>query len=86
MAKKRKNNYREVETLPKNAMTVAEFEKESGCSNAYAYTAWKRNVVPEQEKEGGNPEKAMKKIGFEIVVFKGINFIIPKGKKKVVAE
>jgi hypothetical protein len=87
MAKKRKNNYRKVETLPNEAILVDEYAKKKDISTSYIYNTWKRNVTPEQEKEEGNPQEAMNKIVFEIVLFKGMNFVLPikkKSSKKVV--
>ena len=85
MGRNRKNTYREVDTLPKNAVTPDVYAAEKGYSNLAAiYNGWSRKVKPEQEREDGNPEKAMKELGYEIVVFRGINFVLPKKTKKPV--
>jgi hypothetical protein len=53
--------YRIVDTLPDNAMKVADYCRERGCTNPYIYHLWKAG-----------------KANFEIVLYKGINFIIPQ--------
>lgn len=55
-----KSLYRNVEQLPKDAMTVGQYCKDRGCTNPYIY-----QLVRTQ------------KANFEIVIFKGINFVIP---------
>lgn len=62
--KTRVNTYREVESLPKRALTVTAYAKEKGWDNSYVYKLWKQHI-----NDG-------KKIDFEIVVFSGVNFVI----------
>lgn len=57
------NRYESVEVLPVNAMTVAEYCEQRGCTNPYIYKL---------HKDG--------KGNFKIVIFKGINFVIPINK------
>lgn len=64
---KKRNKYRQVDKLPTNSLTISDYARSKGYeTNAYIYHEWKRHV--EDEKE----------IGFEIVSFHGINFVIPK--------
>ncbi len=55
------NLYRPVTELPANAMTVNEYCKQRGCTNPYIYQLVRTNKATD----------------FEIVIFKGINFVIP---------
>ncbi len=57
------HTYRTVEVLDPDAMTVADYAREKGCTNSYIYHLITR-----------------KKADFEIVIFKGINFVIPLTK------
>lgn len=66
----RKNIYREVKNLPVRALTVADYAKENKWDTAYVYKQWRHHVQKE------------KKIPFEIVVFRGINFVLPKAIKQ----
>lgn len=64
MGKNRKYKYRSVNELPDAALTVAQYAKEiKDCNTSYIYELVRKS------KEG-------KSIDFEIVVFKGINFVI----------
>lgn len=73
--KKRTNTYREVQKLPASAMTVPTFAAQMEYANpGVVYNNWRRSRGP---TEGRNQIK----INFEIVVFKGINFVIPKKQK-----
>lgn len=63
---KKKNNYREVATLPKSALTVAEYAGVRDCKHPYLYELWGQHIT-----DG-------KKINFEIIRFKGHNYVIPK--------
>lgn len=60
MKKTRRNTYRIVEELPADAMRVSEYAVIRECNTSYIY---------ELVKKGGE-------IGFEIVVYKGINFVL----------
>jgi len=57
------NNYRVVDQLPPDAMTISEYCVQRGCTNPYIY---------QLAKSG--------KANFEIVIFKGINFVINVNK------
>jgi hypothetical protein len=89
MARSRVNKYREVDFLPKNAMTVDEYCNREGIKPTTVYMKWTRKVLPEQEKKSNGQAHtinvAMNEIGFEIVVFKGMNFILPKKPVEKVA-
>lgn len=61
----RTNTYRTVEKLPDRAMPVSAFAVNQGIGSPQVYKRWKRHV-----KDG-------KEISFEIVIFKGYNFVIP---------
>jgi len=54
------HTYRTVDELPVDAMTMKEYCEQRGCTNPYIYQLW----------------KAGKADGFEIILYKGINFII----------
>jgi hypothetical protein len=66
MKNTRHNRYRTVEVLPADAMRVSEYAAQwpgvdkVGCNTSYIY---------ELVKKGKN-------VGFEIVVYKGINFVL----------
>lgn len=66
--KNRKYNYTTVEELPANAMLVSDYARLRNCNTAYIYklAALKRN--------GTNTKQDT---SFDIVIFHGINFIIP---------
>lgn len=60
MKKTRQNNYRIVEKLPKDALRVSEYAAQRECNTSYIY---------ELIRKGKNTD-------FEIVVYKGINFVL----------
>lgn len=62
MGKNKKGKYRQVSTLPNEAIKVADYAKQWPCNTSYLY-----KLVREKK----NFSK------FEIVDFQGINFIIP---------
>jgi hypothetical protein len=64
--KTKEKKYREVEVLPKSAMSVRQYAEAKGCTTAALYMA----------------QKDTDKNDFEIVTFKSYNFVIPKKKKK----
>lgn len=53
------NNYRVIDELPADAMTIREYCEKRECTNPYIY---------QLARDG--------KANFEIVIFKGINFVI----------
>lgn len=62
MGKNRKYSYNEVTDLPANAMTVAQYASQiKDCNTSYIY-----ELVRNQKNND-----------FQIVIFKGINFVIP---------
>lgn len=62
MGKNRRYEYEQVNILPDNAMTVAQYAKEvKECNTSYIYELIRKN----------------KNSDFQIVIYKGINFIIP---------
>jgi hypothetical protein len=62
MGKNRKYEYRPVTELPDNAMTVAQYASEvKDCNTSYIYELIRK----------------AKNTDFEIVIFKGINFVVP---------
>lgn len=62
MGKNRRYEYEHVNILPDNAMTVAQYAKEvKECNTSYIYELIRK-------KKNGD---------FQIVIYKGINFIIP---------
>lgn len=61
------NEYRELTKFPVNGITVAEYARERGCNTANIYKHWRKI------KEGAATKED---IGFEIVVFQDINFVI----------
>ena len=62
MGKNRKYTYELVNELPEHAMTVAQYAKEvKDCNTSYIYELIRKN----------------KNHDFQMVVYKGINFIIP---------
>ncbi len=61
MGKNKKGKYRKVEELPEIALRVSEYAKQWPCNTSYIY-----KLV-----------KYKKNTSFEMVDFKGINFIIP---------
>lgn len=63
---KRRNIYREVAKLPAKAMSVAQYSAIRGCDTANIYKLWRL-------KKGRNKTQ-----NFEIVGFKGMNFVIPE--------
>jgi len=60
MKNTRRNNYRTVDTLPADALRVSEYANERNCNTSYIY---------ELIRKGKNTD-------FEIVIYKGINFVI----------
>lgn len=67
MAKNRKNQYRELNDLPHDAITVKQYARQQDCDTAYIYKLWKQSIDPVKPKE----------ISFEIVKIRDINFVIP---------
>ena len=65
MAKNRLNTYRELDTLPNEAMTVNEYAIQCNCNTSYIYKLWKEH------------KQKAKAIHFEIVIIRNINFVIP---------
>ena len=65
MAKNRINQYRELDKLPVEAITVNQYARQRDCNTSYIYKLWR------EYKEKGKP------ITFEIVKIRDINFIIP---------
>lgn len=63
MAKKNLNNerYEQVKTLPKNALTVAQYAEKNNFSTNYVY-----NLVRQEKNKD-----------FKIVVFNSFNFVVP---------
>jgi hypothetical protein len=66
--KTRNNTYRVVQKLPANAVTVSEYATAKECGTNYLYKLWRQHATQDKEIE------------FEIVIFKGFNFVIPKSK------
>ena len=60
MKKTSHNNYRSVERLPSTALRVSEYASQRNCNTSYIY---------ELIRKGKNIE-------FEIVIYKGINFVL----------
>ena len=60
MKNTRKNNYRVVERLPAHALRVSEYAAQRECNTSYIY---------ELIRKGKN-------VDFEIVIYKGINFVL----------
>lgn len=58
------NNYREVDDLPTGAFTVKEYSDLIGISVAHVYKLWRLHMREERD------------IGFEIILFKGYNWIV----------
>lgn len=67
--KNRSNEYRALSKFPTGAITVAEYAIERGCNTSNIYKHWRK------VRKG---EKTIYEIGFEIVVFQNINFILKK--------
>lgn len=65
MAKNRTNEYRELDVLPVNAITVHEYASQRNCNTSYIYKLWREHTT-----KG-------KAINFEIVLIRNINFVIP---------
>ena len=65
MANNRTNKYRELDTLPAEAITVNEYAKQRNCNTSYIYKLWANY------RDNGKP------ITFEIVKIRGINFVLP---------
>ena len=59
---KKNRKHKTVDNLPNDAMLVSDFCKERGFTTSYVYKLIRLN----------------KNSDFDIVIFKGINFIIPK--------
>lgn len=59
--RKTRKQYKEVTKLPAAALTVAQYAEQRDCTTPYIYELIRK----------------AKNIDFEIVIFKGINFIIP---------
>lgn len=69
MSKRRRHKYLEVDYLPEGAMKVSEYADKRDCNTSYIYklAKMKRENIPTEQDTS-----------FEIVVFHGINFIIPQ--------
>lgn len=67
--KNRINEYRELNKFPTGAITVADYAAERGCNTSNIYKHWRK------VRKG---VKTIHEIGFEIVVFQNINFILKK--------
>jgi hypothetical protein len=78
--KTRINTYREVDKLPANAVVVADFAESRDCLASNIYKLWRNRASP--NKTVGRKKKP---IDFEIVIFKGINFVIPNKLKSTKA-
>ena len=61
------NSYRKLNKFPKGAISVAEYANERGCNTSNIYKHWRK-------VEKG--EKSTAEVGFEIVVFQDINFVL----------
>lgn len=61
--KKNTGKYKEVNRLPANALTVADYAKDKGFTTNYIYNLIRLNKHLDR---------------FDIVVFQSFNFIIPK--------
>ena len=61
---KRQNKYRTLDTLPANAMSVAQYASQRGCNTSNIYKQWRL-----RKGQG-------KEYSFEIVEFQGINFVL----------
>jgi hypothetical protein len=67
---RKEKKYRVVEKFPKDAVTVEEYSDSCGYyDNSGVYKLWRRHVA------------TGRKIDFEIISFKGRNFILPKPPK-----
>lgn len=66
--KNRYNEYRTVSRLPNNAIPVSQYAGIKQCNTSNIYKHWRK------VKAG----KSINDIGFEIVLFQNINFVIPK--------
>lgn len=64
--KTRKNTYRVVTTLPKSALKVSEYVAIKEHDQPYLYKKWRKYLAGELA------------IDFEIVLFHGNNFVLPK--------
>lgn len=64
MKNTRHNKYEVVEALPNDAMRVSEYAAQWPCNTSYIY---------EMVRKGKNNS-------FKIVIYKGINFVIPLNK------
>jgi hypothetical protein len=62
--KRRINDYKTVNILPKNALSVADYARKLNCTTPYIYKLWREHLSKKKE------------INFEIVMFSGINFIV----------
>ena len=62
MKKTRQNNYRIVDELPSDAQRVSDYAAQWPCNTSYIYELVRKE----------------KNSSFEIVVYKGINFVISK--------
>lgn len=58
------NSYREVDDLPRGALTVKEYSDFVGISVAHVYKLWRLHMQEDRD------------IGFEIILFKGYNWIV----------
>lgn len=73
----RKYSHRPVDKLPDNALRLSLYAKEKGITQNWIYVQLKR------VSEGKMPPE---KITFEVVVFQGTNFIVPKKKPCVLPK
>lgn len=67
--KTRTNTYRSVSTLPRNALKVSEYVATKNHDQPYLYKKWRKYLAGELA------------IDFEIVIFHGDNFVLPKPPK-----
>jgi len=68
--KKRTNTYRIVDKLPAKAVLVAEYADSKRIGEPAIYGQWRRHINNQSP------------IDFEIVIFKNMNFVIPKKQKE----
>jgi len=66
--KKRVNEYRTVTKLPNNAILVSEYALEGDCNTSNIYKHWRKI---------SKGTATTIDLGFEIVLFQNINFVIP---------
>lgn len=67
----RRNIYREIKRLPDKAMSVSEYAERENIESCQVYKRWKKQQGERVYKLKNVPER------FEIVIFRGHNFVIP---------